>query len=36
MDFKTAAVATKENSITTAVKDDAADLTKNDDAVEAI
>ena len=32
MDFKT--VATKENTITTAAKDDAADLTENEDAVE--
>ena len=32
MDFKT--VATKENTITTAVKDDDADLTENEDAVE--
>ena len=33
MDFKT--VATKENTIITAAKDDAADLTENDDAVES-
>ena len=32
MDFKT--VATKKNTITTAAKDDAADLIENDDAVE--
>ena len=32
MDFKT--VATKENTITTAVKDNATDLTDNDNAVE--
>ena len=32
MDFKT--VTTKENTITTATKDDAADLTENDDAID--
>ena len=31
MDFKT--VATKKNTITTAAKDDAVDLTENDDVV---